>query len=211
MISVERKLFRNSQTISAASSVPSTRCALERLDHLADEQLVVLHDVQLQAGRQLRADVALDALACTRSMISTVLVLGTLTMPMPTAGLPFSARQLAEVGQAVLDLGDVAQPHRGAVLVADDHRRQVVELVELQVELDQVLGGCGRPGSRRTNWMCSRPKRVGDVLRGDAVGGHPRRQQVDADGAVAPAADAHLAHAVDGLELLLDDVDARTG
>ncbi len=74
-------------------------------------------------------------------MIATVLVFGTLTMPMPTAGLPFSARELAEVGEAVLDLGDVAQAHRRAVLVADDHRREVVELVELEVELDQVLGG----------------------------------------------------------------------
>ncbi len=55
--------------------------------------------------------------------------------------------------------------------------------------------------------MCSLPKASGDVLRGDAERRHARRQQVHADGAVAPPADAHLAHAVDGLELLLDDVD----
>jgi hypothetical protein len=50
----------------------------------------------------------------------------------------------------------------------------------------------------------------GDVLRRDAVGGHARRQQVDPDSAVAATAEAHLAHAVDGLQALLETL-GRTG
>jgi hypothetical protein len=77
--------------------------------------------------------------------------------------------------------------------------------VELQVELDQRLGGLADDeAAGELDVLLG--EGLGDVLRRDAVGRHARRQQVHADGAVAPPAEAHLADAVDGLQPLLDDV-----
>ncbi|MDW8468284.1 MAG: hypothetical protein RML56_03990 [Burkholderiales bacterium] len=78
--------------------------------------------------------------------------------------------------------------------------------MEFEVELEQVLGRA--PGEKAAgDLQVLVRERRGHVLRGDAVGGHARRKQVHADRAVAPAADPDLAHAVDRLEPLLDDVD----
>jgi hypothetical protein len=55
--------------------------------------------------------------------------------------LAVEARQLAVVGEAVLELGDVAEAHRDAVALRHDQAAERIEGMEFEVELDQVFGG----------------------------------------------------------------------
>ena len=131
-----------------------------------------------------------------------MLALAIFTMPRPTGGLAVEAGQLALVGEAVLDARHVAQAHRRLVAPGDDQLAQLLDLVELQVELDQAFGGAAHHEAAGQLHVLA-GEGLADVLGGDLVGGHAVGQQVDPDGAVAPAAQAHLADAVDGLEALL--------
>ena len=78
--------------------------------------------------------------------------------------------------------------------------------MKLQIELEQVLGRAARDEPARELDVLG-GERVGDILRRDAEGRHSGGEQIHANGAIPPPADAHFAHAVDRLEALLDDVD----
>jgi hypothetical protein len=78
--------------------------------------------------------------------------------------------------------------------------------VVFQVELDEVFGGFADDEAARHLHVFVGERRR-DVLRRYGQRGHAIRQQIDADGAIAAAAEADLADTVDGLELLLDDVE----
>jgi hypothetical protein len=133
------------------------------------------------------------------------LALLTLTMPMPMVGFAVEARHLAEVRQPVHHLADVADADRRAVHVADDHLLQRGRVVELQVQLDQALGGRAHEEAAGQLQVLAAKGRA-DVLCRYAQPGHAVEVQFHADGAPALAAEPHLADAVDRLQPLLDDV-----
>ena len=178
---------------------------LQGIDDFLDEDRVVGDDVQRHARRQLRDDLGFQAFLDRIDNRHGVGV-GDLDDAQADGGLAHEARELPVIGQAVLDLGDILEAHRRAVAVGDDHFCQIVEAVEFQVELDQVFGLLPHQEAAGELDMLVGKGGV-DILRGDLERGHSRRQQIDPDGAVAPSAQAHFAHAVDGFQALLDDVE----
>ena len=177
----------------------------QRPDALADEHGVVLHDVDLHAWREARDDVGPEPVHDPLHDRDGIGVRD-LHRAQSDRGLAIEPRELPEVGEPVLDLGDVLEPDRRSVAEPDDHLLEIVHVVELEVELHQVLGRAADDESARDLQVLA-GERVLNVLRRDAERRHAGGQQVHADGAVAPAADAYFADAVDRLELLLDDVD----
>jgi hypothetical protein len=125
-------------------------------------------------------------------------------------GFAVETRQLAVVGETIFQFGDVDESDRRGIgwraAVADDQAAQRIEGMEFEVELDQVLGGFADDETAGQLHMLA-GEGVADVLRRNAQCGHAVRQQIDADGAVAAAAEAHFADAVDGFQLFLDDVE----
>jgi hypothetical protein len=102
-------------------------------------------------------------------------------------------------------LGDVAQADRRRRASATTIRR-ALDLWNSRSSLTRlsvVLPTTKPPAS----CTCSRAKASLMSWAVIAMGGHAVGQQVDADGAVAAPAEAHLADAVDGLQALLDHVD----
>ena len=91
----------------------------QRIDHLADENRVVLDVMQFETGRQLGPDLALDPLAHALDDLHRVGV-GHFHDSDADGRLAVEARELAEIREAVLDFRDVAQAHRCAVPVGND-------------------------------------------------------------------------------------------
>jgi hypothetical protein len=178
---------------------------LQRIDDFEDEHRVVGDDADLHPRRQLRLDLVgeflLDALGDGHGV-----GVGDLDHAEAHRHLAVEARQLAVVGEPVVEFGDIAEAHRDAVALRQYQAAQRVEGMEFEVELDQVLGGLADDEAAGQLHVLG-GEGVGDVLRRDRQRRHALGQQVDADGAVAAAAEAHLADAVDGLQLFLDHVE----
>ena len=126
-------------------------------------------------------------------------------------GLAVEARQHAEIRQAVLDARHVAEADRRAVAVAPRPLQPATPRSwNSRSSLQQVLAGAADQEAARQPHVLA-PERVLHVLHGEAEGGHAVELELDADGALALAADAHLAHAVDRFEALPDLRSRRRG
>ena len=161
--------------------------------------------MQLQAGRQLWTQFLLQLLLDLVDNGDRVGV-GDLDDTEADGGVAIEACQLAEIGEAVFDFGDVGETDRCLPLPCDDHLLEVVQRMEFQIELDQILGA-GADDEAASQLHMLLVECVGDILCGHAHGHHAIGQQIDADGPVAAAAKTNFADAIDGFEALLQCVD----
>ena len=188
----------------------SEQCALDQMllqgvHDLLDEQSVVAHDAEGHPGRQLGNDFPVEAALYLVDDGDGISV-GHLHHANTDGGLAVEAGELTEIRQAVLDPAEIPEPDRRAVAVGHDHFFQLIQPMKFQVELHQVLGLSAREEAAGELQVLL-VEGVRDVLGGDAERGHFPRHQVYPDGAVATAAKAHFAHAVDGLQTFLDHVE----
>ena len=126
----------------------------------------------------------------TRSTVSMMFAPGWRKMMTVTARLAVQIAGGADVLHRVVDVGDVGQPHRRAVVVADDQRPVVLGMRDLVVG-DDVGGRACHPRSgpcgwlafcRLSRWTDDSAKRepVAVQLRGIHLHAH-RRQRAAAD------------------------------
>ena len=178
---------------------------LQRSDDFLDEDGIVGDDGDAHARRQLRSDLVLHPFQDSLDDGDGVGV-GNLDDAQADGRFAIEAGELAKVGEPILDLRHVGQLDGVTALVAEDHAGEVVDAVELQVQLDERFGGLADDEAAGELDMLLGEGLV-DVLRCDAVRRHACRQEIHADGAVAPPAQANLADAVDGLQPLLDGIE----
>ena len=156
MITVERKLFRNSHTMSAASSVPSIRWFFSAAT-IAPMKILSLCTMCSSRPGGSCGRTSLSMRSSTRSMISTVLVFGTLTMPMPTAGLPFR-RASCRLSVRPSSISAMSRSRTGAPSL---YPTIIAARSSSLWNSRSIFTRCSveRPTRKPpASWMCSRPK-----------------------------------------------------
>ena len=126
---------------------------LEGIDDFQDEHRVVGNDMQLHARRQLGPQPVFD-LVLDLVDDGDGIGVGDLDDAQADGHFAVEAGELAIVGEAVDDFGDILQLDRAPPFQATTIVFQAVEAVEFEVELDQALGFS--PTTKPpASWTCS--------------------------------------------------------
>ncbi len=176
---------------------------LQRIDDFQDEHRVVGDDVQLHARRQLRAHLVLDLFLDLVDNGDGVGV-GDLDDAEADGGFAVEAGELAVVGEAVHDFGDILEADRRAGFRSRSPfacRASMEWNSRSSLTRLSVFSPTTKPPAICTCSLAKASLMSCAVTPNAAMRAGSR---FDADGPVATAAEAHFADAVDGFQALLD-------
>ena len=145
----------------------------------------------------------LGSFALTASETSSGLAVACLMTPKRNGRLAIEADDLTLIERADLGLAHVAQAHEIAIGVLDDEIVELFRRTEIRLGQHRELTLLALDAARRHLDVLA-AQRVLDILRRQLVGGEPLRIEPNAHRIGPVAVEAHLGHAIQGRELVLD-------